>query len=350
MKIRLNFTWISLIILVMLAVSHTPSYSQGTTFTYQGRLNDGVGTASGSYDLRFAIFDAATNGVQQGTTLTNAATAVSNGLFTLTLNFGNQFNGAGRWLEISARTNGGGAYTTLSPRQQITPSPYAITASNAVTAITATSATSATSANTATNFSGALAGNVTGPQSATVVASIGGVSAANVASGANAANAATAANTANTIVKRDASGNFAAGAITANNISAPNLFGAIFMAGVVNPNNLTPFWTWLNADSPQTANGPSLGPPMPVAGTFTALNLRLDAITAGPNKVTVTLYKNGVATAMTASADISVAGTTVTASDTTHTVVAAVGDSISLGYMQTNNAPICRIGVSTRLQ
>ena len=44
---------------------------------------------------------------------------------------------------------------------------------------------------------------------------VGGVSAANVASGANLANAATDANTAGTIVKRDASGNFTAGTITA---------------------------------------------------------------------------------------------------------------------------------------
>src|SRR6202022_4093677 len=68
---------------------------------------------------------------------------------------------------------------------------------------------------TSTNFSGNLAGDVTGPQGTTVVANVGGVTAANVASGANAANAATNANTASTIVKRDASGNFAAGTITA---------------------------------------------------------------------------------------------------------------------------------------
>jgi hypothetical protein len=48
----------------------------------------------------------------------------------------------------------------------------------------------------------------------TVVALVGGVTAANVATGANAANAATSANTSSTIVKRDASGNFSAGTIT----------------------------------------------------------------------------------------------------------------------------------------
>jgi sulfatase modifying factor 1 len=72
----------------------------------------------------------------------------------------------------------------------------------------------ATTAGSATNFTGQLAGDVVGTQSATVVSTVGGVSAANVASGVNLANAATTANTANTIVKRDGSGNFVAGTIT----------------------------------------------------------------------------------------------------------------------------------------
>jgi hypothetical protein len=83
-------------------------------------------------------------------------------------------------------------------------------------ASTATSATSAITATTAYNFSGSLAGDVTGPSSATMVYSIYGLPASVVASGANAAYAATNANMAGAIVKRDASGNFAAGTVTAN--------------------------------------------------------------------------------------------------------------------------------------
>jgi trimeric autotransporter adhesin len=66
-----------------------------------------------------------------------------------------------------------------------------------------------------TDFTGSLAGDVTGPQNATVVAFVDGVTAANVAAGANAANAATSANIFGTIVKRDAAGNFSATDITA---------------------------------------------------------------------------------------------------------------------------------------
>ncbi|MCY3019112.1 MAG: hypothetical protein NTW87_08805 [Planctomycetota bacterium] len=69
---------------------------------------------------------------------------------------------------------------------------------------------------TPANFSGTLAGDVIGPQSATVVSKVGGETAANVASGAQVANAATNSNTASTVVKRDGSGNFSAGTISAN--------------------------------------------------------------------------------------------------------------------------------------
>jgi len=104
------------------------AFSQGTAFTYQGRLNDANGPATGIYDLRFAIYGAASGGTQVGSTLTNSATAVSNGLFMVTLDFGNQFNGADRWVEIGVRTNDSGAFTILTPRQQITATPYAVTA------------------------------------------------------------------------------------------------------------------------------------------------------------------------------------------------------------------------------
>ena len=105
-------------------------FAQGTAFTYQGRLNDGANPATGSYDLSFAMFDALTSGAQQGSLITNTATAVSNGLFTVTLDFGNQFPGANRWLEIAMRTNGAASFLALSPRQALTRAPYAITAGN----------------------------------------------------------------------------------------------------------------------------------------------------------------------------------------------------------------------------
>ena len=110
--------------------------AQGTAFSYNGRLNDGGTPANGSYDLRFSLCDAANNGSTIGS-LTNTATGVSNGLFAVTLDFGGAFNGSNYWLELAARTNGGGAFTVLNPRQPVLPVPYAIYAANAGSAATA---------------------------------------------------------------------------------------------------------------------------------------------------------------------------------------------------------------------
>ena len=119
---------------------------------------------------------------------------------------------------------------------------------------------------------------------------------------------------------------------------------------MVNPNNLTPFWTTLSGDGPQTTNSPEVGAPMPVACTFTSLFVSLYGSSgAASNTVTVTLFRNRVATNMTCTA-ISSTGSVVTCTDTTHPVAVAVGDTMSLGYNQTNNVPIVRIGVGTRCQ
>ena len=126
-----NYPILTALLAILAGALHL--YGQGTAFTYQGRLNDGGNPATGLYDLRFGLYDAASGGGQQGNLVTNSTT-VSNGLFTTTLDFGNQFNGTDRWLEISLRTNSNGAFTTLSPRQAITATPYATSAKNAETA------------------------------------------------------------------------------------------------------------------------------------------------------------------------------------------------------------------------
>jgi Chaperone of endosialidase len=105
---------------------------QGTAFTYQGRLNDTGNPANGNYDLTFTLFGVSSGGSVIVGPVTNSATPVSNGLFTVTLDFGaGVFTGPARFLEIGARTNGGGGFATISPRQDLTPSPYAIFAAGA---------------------------------------------------------------------------------------------------------------------------------------------------------------------------------------------------------------------------
>jgi hypothetical protein len=108
------------------------AFGQGTAFTYQGKLTDGGTPANGNYDLQFALWDSASGGTQIGSTQTVASVSVAGGIFTVTLDFGTSaFPGANRFLEIGVRLAGGGAFTTLAPRQQISSTPYAIRTLNA---------------------------------------------------------------------------------------------------------------------------------------------------------------------------------------------------------------------------
>ena len=100
----------------------------GTAFTYQGRLTDGGSPANGDYDFEFELYDDSDTGTQVGSTVTVDDKTVTDGLFTVELNFGSgAFNGDARYLEIGVRPGGStGAYTPLLPRQALTPTPYAL--------------------------------------------------------------------------------------------------------------------------------------------------------------------------------------------------------------------------------
>jgi hypothetical protein len=104
--------------------------AQSAPFTYQGRLTDHAQPANGNYDLTFRLTDAQVAGNALGT-LTNALVPVTNGLFTVTLDFGAApFDGSALWLEIGVRTNSStAAYTILQPRQPLSATPYATFAS-----------------------------------------------------------------------------------------------------------------------------------------------------------------------------------------------------------------------------
>jgi hypothetical protein len=107
-------------------------FAQGTVFTYQGRLDNNGAPVSGSYDLQFTLFATNITGAAIAGPLTNAATAVSNGLFTCAIDFGQGvFTGVAYWLDIAVRTNGGGAFKELIPRQPLTPAPYSVFADTA---------------------------------------------------------------------------------------------------------------------------------------------------------------------------------------------------------------------------
>lgn len=106
--------------------------AEGTAFTYQGRLNTGGSPANGKYDIAFTLYATNITGSAMAGPVTNPGVTVSNGLFTTTVDFGSGvFTGTNYWLELDVSTNDANAFTTLAPRQPLTPTPYAIFASDA---------------------------------------------------------------------------------------------------------------------------------------------------------------------------------------------------------------------------
>jgi hypothetical protein len=124
---------LAVVLTLLLASGSAAQEKVGTGFTYQGFLKDGGSPANGMYDFEFFLFDADGGGNQIGATVTVNDHSVVDGLFTVTLDFGAEpFAGGARWLEISVRPGAStGAYTTLVPRQALSPAPYATYAEHA---------------------------------------------------------------------------------------------------------------------------------------------------------------------------------------------------------------------------
>ena len=126
MKVRFPF------ILLLLASATLKLAAQGTAFNYQGHLNDTGAAANAAYDFRFTVYNALTSGSAVSRPATNPAVAVSNGLFSVTLDFGpGIFTGNNAWLELAVRAAGATNFIPLSPRQPVLPVPYALFAAGA---------------------------------------------------------------------------------------------------------------------------------------------------------------------------------------------------------------------------
>lgn len=172
---------LSLAILLFIASALIVS-AQTSVFTYQGRFTDTTTAqpTNGTYSMTFRLYDALSGGNQIGAPITASVTVVG-GVFSAQLDFGAAaFNTTGaRYLEIQVGAS------VLTPRQQITSSPFSMRSINAgaadslsancVTCVTdaqinsvsgskvtgtVSSATTAQSAATATTAT--TAGNVTG--------------------------------------------------------------------------------------------------------------------------------------------------------------------------------------------
>ena len=129
------------ILLVALCLSACPanigrSAPLGTAFTYQGQLIDANTAANGVYDFYFWLYDdPSIFGNPVGTIIIAEDLEVLDGHFAVELDFGDEvFDGNACWLEIGVRpgdSNDVNDFVTLSPRQHVTPVPYALYAKSA---------------------------------------------------------------------------------------------------------------------------------------------------------------------------------------------------------------------------
>jgi hypothetical protein len=139
----------------------------GTGFTYQGQLKKANGLVNAVCDFQFSLWDDVSAGVQLGSTQSIAGVNVSAGLFTVQLNGAGQFgpaafNSQGRWVQVGVKCAGDAVFATLSPRQPLTPTPYALALPGLRTEQSATSPSIIGGADGNTVTSGAVGAVVSG--------------------------------------------------------------------------------------------------------------------------------------------------------------------------------------------
>ncbi len=125
-------TLIRTLLMIVMSALASGTVAQPTSFTYQGRLKNGGALAEGQHDFRFRLFDAPTGGTQVGTQQCVDNLAVTEGVFTASLDFGQLFDStASRFIEIEVRRDAGlncasaAGFVVLAPRQLLTAAPTA---------------------------------------------------------------------------------------------------------------------------------------------------------------------------------------------------------------------------------
>jgi len=114
--------------------SAAPALAQiGTAFTYQGIITDAGAPANGVYDVQFRAFNAPVGGTEYpGARVCALDVPVTDGLFTVPVDFGNIFAGGPVWIEIRVQADAAvscgalNSVTPLSPRQAATPTPNSL--------------------------------------------------------------------------------------------------------------------------------------------------------------------------------------------------------------------------------
>lgn len=101
-------------------------------FTYQGQLKLNGNPVDAHCDFWFYLYEAESGGASISN-WKSSNVVVSNSLFSTQVDFGpNMFAGQALWIEISvACPTGSSIFTPLTPRQRLTPAPYALFSSSA---------------------------------------------------------------------------------------------------------------------------------------------------------------------------------------------------------------------------
>lgn len=123
---RSSFRLLFAIIILIGAAGKAFPQGINSAITYQGELVHNGVLADGIFDIQVNLLDDPDqNNSNILATEFVPEVAVSEGRFTIMLNFGDVILGGSYWLELQVRVAGTGAFSTLSPAQPITPAPYA---------------------------------------------------------------------------------------------------------------------------------------------------------------------------------------------------------------------------------
>lgn len=107
------------VFILLLFTAPMPVFAQ-TAFPFTGKLVISGVSVTGSYDFQFKLYTAASGGTQVGATLTRLGVAVSNGNYTVTLDFGaDSFGSAPLYVQALDRKSGTTTYTNISGRLQV---------------------------------------------------------------------------------------------------------------------------------------------------------------------------------------------------------------------------------------
>lgn len=108
------------------APSHAQDADPGPSFTYQGRVLLNGSPVTGSIDVEIEPFDAPSGGTPFSNAVTVLDVPVAEGVFTVTVAFDDVLSAGDVYLELRVKdASNDGPFTTLSPRQQVTPAPIA---------------------------------------------------------------------------------------------------------------------------------------------------------------------------------------------------------------------------------